>query len=154
MPAHLLPIMHCRQQNDGDCLVACTQMVLAYLGINVPYKRLKQILDVDVWGVPHSHIHNLAHHIPGLDIIRKLGDLPDLLEVIDRGSPPIIFIWTGELPYAEIISYHAIVLAGYDEDYFYVYDPVQVDAPIKVLQGDVALAWIAHNSYFATIEKS
>lgn len=153
MPVHLLPITHYHQQNDGDCLVACAQMVLEYLEIRLAYERLKQILDVDIWGAPHSHIHNLARHIPGLVIKRKPGDLPDLLEAIDRGNPPIVFVWTGELPYAEIVSYHAIVLAGYDEEYFYVYDPAQQNAPIQVLQGDVALAWIAHNSHFATIEK-
>ena len=154
MPVHLLPISHIRQQNDGDCLVACAQMVLEYMGVHVPYERLKRILEVAAWGTPHSSIHNLSRHIPKLIVNRLPGDLPDLWAALTAGKPPIVFVWTGELPYVEIISYHAIVLAGYDEEYFYVHDPALPNAPIKVLQGDVALAWIAHNSHFATLERA
>jgi hypothetical protein len=128
-------------------------MVLTYLGFNLPYDRLKRLLEVADWGTPHSHIHYLSRHLPNLVVTRRPGDIPDLLAAINAHHPPIIFVWTGELPYAEVISYYAIVLAGYDEEYFYVYDPAQPIAPIKVLQGDIALAWIAHNSHFAILEK-
>ncbi|MCQ3974871.1 MAG: hypothetical protein DPW09_15630 [Anaerolineae bacterium] len=44
-PIHL-SVPHVQQQWPGECLVACSQMVLTYLAIPVTYKRLLRLLRV------------------------------------------------------------------------------------------------------------
>jgi len=128
-------------------------MVLESLDIQVPYLRLLTLLDVAPWGTPHRNIRQLEENFASIHVIHKQGALPDLFQVIESGFPATVFVWTGDLPYWDIETWHAVVIIGYDEQYFYLNDPAFNEVPFAVLHGDLDLAWIAYDSYFAVIEK-
>ena len=127
-------------------------MMLEARGISVPYSRLLSILDVAPWGTPHRNIRKLAEVATNIQVTYKQGELADLCRVLDTGLPPTAFVWTGELPYWSVKTWHAVVLVGYDVQKFYVNDPAFDEAPQLVSQGDFDLAWLAYDSYYAMVE--
>ena len=151
MPRHLLTVPHRKQEKDSDCLAACAAMVLDSIDIHVPYQNLLTLLDVAPWGTPHRNIRHLAENFTSIRIIYKQGALPDLFQVIESGFPATVFVWTGDLSYWDIGTWHAVVIIGYDEQYFYLNDPAFDEAPLPVSHGDLDLAWIAYDSYYAVI---
>ena len=80
-----------------------------------------------------------------------IQSLPDLFRALDTGTPAIVFIWTGDLPYWTLETWHAVVVVGYDEANFYLNDPAFPTAPQIVSHGDLDLAWIAYDAYYAVI---
>jgi uncharacterized protein YvpB len=56
------------------------------------------------------------------------------------------------LPYWTVETWHAVVVIGYDNNFFYVNDPAFEFAPQVVTQGDLELAWIAYDAYYAVLE--
>ncbi|MCB8943909.1 MAG: C39 family peptidase [Ardenticatenaceae bacterium] len=153
MPKQLLPVPHHKQKAESDCLAACTAMMLATLNIQLPYTRLLSILDIKPWGTPHRNIQKLAELAPGVHVIYKQGTITDLFQLLDTGKAVVVFVWTGDLPYWHLETWHAVVIIGYDEHYFYLNDPAFDDAPQAVSHGDLDLAWIAYDTFFAVIEK-
>ena len=149
MPKRLLPIPHQRQRSDGDCLAACAAMVLAYLERGVDYGRLRQLLKIKSYGAPASNIRLLAQ----LDLVVTYGvtDMVSLENMLAQGQPVIVFVRTGELPYWDYNSDHALVVVGYDENSLYVNDPYFPDVPFTVSQGDFELAWLERDYYYALI---
>lgn len=59
-----------------------------------------------------------------------------------------------EVPYWNVGTWHAVVLVGYDEQYLYVNDPAFETAPQAVLCGDLDLAWLAYDSYYAMVQRA
>ncbi len=153
MPKRLLKLANYRQTKESDCLAACASMMLEAVGIVVPYPRLLSILDVAPWGTPHRNICKLLEIIPNVRVTYRQGELTDLYRALDTGLPPAVFVWTGELPYWSIATWHAVVLVGYDKQQFYVNDPAFAVAPQPVGQGDFDLAWLAYDSYYAVVER-
>lgn len=51
---------------------------------------------------------------------------------------------TGELPYWEVDTPHAVIVAGIEGEQAYLFDPAIDTAPVTVNVGDLMLAW----SYF------
>ena len=153
MPKRLLTVPHHKQQRESDCLTACAAMALDTLDVYVPYQQLLEILDVASWGTPHRSIKHLADHFTNIVVTYKQGALPDLFQEIDSGHPVIVFVWTGDLPYWTVETWHAVVIIGYDNQHFYINDPAVSDAPQIVSHGDLDLAWIAYDSYWAMLTK-
>lgn len=151
MPKRFLTVPHYPQQLESDCLAACAGMALAMLGIQIGYDSLLAVLDSKPWGTPHRNIQHLSRLIPGIQITYRQGALPDVFRAIDAGTPVILFVWTGDLPYWTVETWHAVVAVGYDEDSFYVNDPALAVAPQIVAHGDLDLAWIAYGAYYAVI---
>ncbi len=60
--------------------------------------------------------------------------------------PCILFLRTGELPYWQLDTPHAVVLAGLEADQAHIFDPAIEEAPVSVSQGDLLLAW-SHSEY-------
>jgi len=58
--------------------------------------------------------------------------------------PSILFVRTRELPYWQIDTPHAVVLAGVEGDSVYLFDPAVEAGPVSIPSGDLVLAW----SYF------
>lgn len=57
----LITVPHVQQAHAGECLAACAQMVCRYLGINVDYRHLIRLLEIQQEvGVSFAKIHNLA----------------------------------------------------------------------------------------------
>jgi len=141
-----------RQQEESDCLAACAAMMLRAVNIDLPYSTLLSVLGIKPWGAPHRNILNLAKLSPNISVTYQQGEIPDLRRVLDRGLPPVAFVWTGELPYWSTDVWHAVVLVGYDDQNFYVNDPVFPIPAQPVTVGDFDLAWLAYDSYYAVIE--
>ena len=153
MPKQLLPIPHYKQQAESDCLAACAAMMLGAINIQVPYERLLSILDIKPWGTPHRNILKLAELVQGVAVIYKQGAIPDLFQALDKNKAVMVFVWTSDLPYWQLETWHAVVVVGYDEQHFYLNDPAFDHAPQTVSHGNLDLAWIAYDTYYAVIEK-
>ena len=147
MPKVLLSVPHQRQLNDGDCLVACAAMLLAYLGRSFDYARLRHLLNVQPFGAPAGNIRRLAQL--NLNVTYSQTDLNGLETMVQQNRPVIVFVRTGELPYWTYSTDHALVVVGYDDDYLYVNDPDRDEAeiPLAVPRGDFELAWLERDYY-------
>lgn len=149
MPKVLLPVSHLKQTSEGDCLAACAAMVLKHLGLTLSYSDLLELLKIRSYGAPAGNIR----------LITQLGlsvtDLPGLIQLLEQGSPVIVFLRTGDLSYWRYNTDHAIVVTGYDSEaqQLFVHDPYANEAPIAVTQGDFELAWSERDYHFATITR-
>jgi ABC-type bacteriocin/lantibiotic exporter with double-glycine peptidase domain len=149
MPKHLLRVLHIPQQDSADCLAACVAMMLSAIDISVEYSRLVKGLGIQPWGAPHRNILHVQRLAPNIRITYRQGELRDLLVAIDDGFPPVVFVNTTDLPYWSVTALHAVVITGYDDTHFFIHDPAFEHAPQISLQDELALAWLAHDSYFA-----
>lgn len=124
-------------------------MVLAYLNHHIHYPRLLNLLKIKSFGAPASHIRFLDRL--GLQVTYSVTDMLGLESLIDQQHPPIVFVQTGELPYWEHATAHALVVVGYDETQMFIHDPYFENAPIAVPRGDFELAWLERDYHYAVI---
>ena len=110
----ILSVPHYLQLDDGYCLPACVQMVLAYWGIAREQRAIAEKLGlIPGAGVPGSRLKTLSSK--KLKVTYGSGELVDLTKALEQAIPPIILVYTGELPYWEQATAHAVVLLGLDE---------------------------------------
>ena len=145
----ILPVPHILQTTQADCLAACASMVLSYLDKPLPYDELLALLDVQWFGAPFSNIRNLEQI--GVRVLCQKGSLDDLRKHLHDGEPIITPVFTGELPYVDEATNHAVVVVGIGKYYVYVNDPAVAEAPIPVPIGDFDLAWLERNEWYAVI---
>lgn len=146
----LLPVIHVQQHNEGDCLAACVDMVLKYLAAPRAYPRLLRALHIDKRvGAPFPNIQRLEKL--GITVVFRQGSLVQLYKFLQNGWPVIIPVKTGQLPYWQEDTDHAIVVVGMDEQSVYINDPAFVTAPIPVSHGNLDLAWLERNEYYAVL---
>src|SRR5689334_2708620 len=106
----LLNIPHIQQTRDGWCLPACIAMVSAY------WQRPLLQDDVALWlgatgvGVPASRIQLLTRR--DWDVVYRTGSVQDLTEWLGKETPCILFVRTGDLPYWNLDTPHAVVLGA------------------------------------------
>lgn len=141
MPKVLLPISHLKQAGEGDCLAACAGMVLQHLRLAVSYADLLRLLGIRSFGAPAGNIRLLAQL--GLTVTYSVTDLNGVVQLLDEGAPVIAFLRTGDLPYWQYSTDHAVVVVGYDSDtkQIFLNDPYTDRAAIGVSQGNFELAW-------------
>ena len=93
-----LDVLHYPQVDDGYCLPACVQMVLAYLGLPSTQDRLARELDVrPPLGAPASSVIRLRSDV--LDVTFTSGSLNDLRSHLAQGHPPTVFVQVGEIAF-------------------------------------------------------
>jgi uncharacterized protein YvpB len=128
-------------------------MVLKHLGLTLSYPDLLELLKIRSYGAPAGNIRLIAQL--GLSVTYSVTDLPGLIQLLEQGSPVIVFLRTGDLPYWKYNTDHAIVVTGYDSEahQLFVHDPYANEAPIAVTQGDFELAWSERDYHFATITR-
>ncbi len=152
MPALLLPVEHFEQRRDGECLAACAAMVLAYMNFPFTYERLVALLRIQEGvGTGAFNVHELERL--GLTVIYKRGTLDELREHLTNNRPCIAFVNTGELPYWNEATGHAVVVIGLDNQYVHVNDPAFPNAPIQASHGDFGLAWLERDEYYAALSR-
>lgn len=149
MPKTLLPVPHMPQENDGDCLAACTAMVLQYLQRPLPYSQIRQLLKIRAYGAPAGNVRYLTQL--GFAVVFSQIDMPGLEDWIEQGQPVMTFVRTGDLPHWHYTTDHAVVVVGYDDDALYLNDPNENKAPIAVPRGDFELAWLERDYAYAVI---
>jgi len=146
----ILPVPHRPQLADGYCLPACVQMVLAYWGIDRDQADLaRQMGTLAQAGTPGSRVSVFASD--ALEVAYREGDLSDLQAALAQGIPPIVLVYTRELPHWTKATAHAIVVVGFDNDSVVVNDPGMSQPAIRVLLSDFQLAWDEMANLFALI---
>lgn len=152
MPSLLLPVKHNTQEEKNGCLAACAQMILSYLNIPTQQRQLNKLFDRKDLGARFTHVNRVTKF--GVKVILQTGDENNLREAVDNGSPPMIFVATGELTsYWQEDVQHALVVIGYDDTHFYLNDPVFADAPKRVLIDELMLAWLEFDYTYALITR-
>lgn len=147
----LLSVPHRRQLSDGYCLPACIEMVLAAQGIEQDQTRLAQKLGVIPGiGLPGSRIKQLA--TSQIQVTYGEGELGDLQTAVSNRTPPITLVSTGELPYWDTTTPHAVVVTGIDEKAVWLHDPAKEQPHIEVPLGDFLLAWDMMMNLYAIIK--
>ena len=145
-----LPVAHVHQPGTGDCLPACVEMVLSYLNVAYSPTQVARLLKVIPGiGAPAFNVQNMEQL--GLQVAYRQGTLRILHSHLVNGSPSIVFLSTGELPYWTVNVDHAVVLVGMDGTRAFVNDPAFAGAPISIPLGDFDLAWLEHNEMYAVI---
>lgn len=144
---------HRRQQRESDCLVACAEMALNHLGIQIEQARLRRLLRVGPEFTSFSHLHYLRR----LGLSVTLGDQGDtsLFETyISLGLPVIVAAKTLNWPHwGEIITEHAVVAVGIDQahDLIYIHDPFFAEAPIEMDLLRFETGWEEKERWYAVI---
>jgi hypothetical protein len=115
-------------------------MVLDFVGRGIDYSQLLEILRIRSYGAPAGNIRNLSQL--ELSVTYSVTDIDGLLQLLKNDTPEIVFLRTGDLPYWQYQTDHAVVVVGYDDDaqLVYVNDPYFDEAPIAVPQGFFELA--------------
>lgn len=127
-------------------------MVSAYWGIPVLQEDVARWLGTSDIGTPSSRIQRLTLH--GYSITYAEGSATILAEWLQQGVPPILFVQTDDLPYWEINTAHAVVIAGSDSEQAILIDPAK-DAPyFAVSIGDLLLGWSHFDYTFAAVKPS
>jgi len=148
----ILRMKHLQQRRHGECLAACAAMVLAYIGVSIPYHKLLTLLEVRAnVGTPSFKIRNLERS--GIHVLYQRGSLEQLRSHLTAGQPCIVFVKTKDLPYRNDDTAHAIVLVGVDDQSFYVDDPEFAESPLTVPFGDFDLAWLEHDEMYAVLTR-
>ncbi len=146
-----LNVPHIQQADSGECLAACTAMLLAYYAIPCDYQQLLKTLRVQPeLGAPFSNITRLTE-LGFLVGFRQAGTLEVIYRLLRQGWPCIIAVDTGELPYWEVSTGHAVVLAGMDKTHVYLNDPEMTDGPFQVSTDDFYLAWQEYAFSYAVL---
>jgi len=116
-------------------------MALAFWGVFMSQAEIaSQIGHIEGAGTPARHITRLA--ALGIEVEwSENGTVDELQQAITDDKVPVVFLRTGELPYWEQDSPHALVIVGVEADTVYVNDPAFENAPIPVPVGYFELAW-------------
>lgn len=149
MPTISLPVPHQRQREDADCLPTCVAMVLAYLGKDVSYRRIKNLLKTKSFGTPGHHLLHLTEL--GLQVLYREGSMEELKAHLAKGDPCIVLVRTADLPYWHFTTDHALVVVGCDDRNIYVNDPAFDNYPIAVPLVKFELAWMAFDYRYGSL---
>jgi len=115
-------------------------MVLAYHRIEHAEADVRRMLGARPYGTPSFAVQRLA--IPHITVEYREWSNQELLALLDRGAPLIIFVRTGFLDYWETDVAHAIIVTGAEAPNFYwVHDPAQPVAPIATAWHGLLAAW-------------
>jgi len=154
MSKPLLPVPHRTEAFVGGCLPACCQMALAFWGVSELQATIAvRIGHVEGAGTPARNITRLTGF--GVEVEwHDDGTVDALRRAVIDGKVAIVFLRTGELPYWDHDSPHALVVVGVEAETVYVNDPAFENAPIPVPLGDFELAWGEFGYQWATVRGS
>ncbi len=135
-----LNVPHQKQTKAGWCLPACIAMMAAYWQQNLTQAEVARRLGVRGGGAPASHVQSLTEH--GFNVTYSTGSLSDLYACLAHNVPVIVFVRTSELPYWDVDTPHAVIVAGIEGEQAYLFDPAIDTTPVTVNMGDLMLAWL------------
>jgi ABC-type bacteriocin/lantibiotic exporter with double-glycine peptidase domain len=144
---------HRQQRRESDCLIACAEMVLNYLGIPLSHERLARLLRAGAAFTPFTNLRYLASL--GLSItLGEHGDLSIFEPNLELGLPVVVGVqtllwghWQGE------VTRHAVVVVGIDREHgvIYINDPFFPHAPIEMSLLRFEIGWQEKDREYAII---
>ncbi len=147
----LLRVKHIQQRVRGECVAACSAMALDYIGLSASYDRLLKLLRIQPAGTASFNIRELEKL--GVTVVYKQGTLEEIYDHLTEDRPCIAFVDTGELPYWDEATSHAVVVVGLDSEDVYLNDPAYPNAPMLVSRGDFGLAWLERDEIYAAFKR-
>ncbi len=144
-----LNVPHLLQDKPSWCLPACVAMVAAYWGQPLYQADVARWLGTQAIGTPSSRIQRLAAY--GFAVVYQPGSLIQLQWWIQQRTPCILFVRTGSLSYWQIDTPHAVVLAGFEDDQAYLFDPYHPQSPQEVSAEELMLAWSYSDYTYAVL---
>lgn len=114
-------------------------MVASYWGQPLYQGDIARWLRTTEIGTPARNVNILVSY--GFDVAYLEGSLQLLMASLQDGAPCITFVRTRDLPYWEVDTAHAVILAGVEDDNVQLYDPAFADAPKIVSLEAFMLAW-------------
>lgn len=145
-----LNVPHLRQFKPGWCLPACVASVAAYWQRPLSQDDIARWVGTTWIGTPSSRIQRLAQH--GFEVVYRTGSVVDLEGWLAQQTPCILFLRTSELPYWQVDTPHAVVLAGLEAESARLVDPDYEVAPVAVTVDELLLAW-SHSDYTYAVLK-
>lgn len=142
----MLPVPYVAQINDGACLPACAQMVLAYLGLEVKQTQLIRLLGTTDAGTPFSRLRLLSQFGIKVDL-RVNATLAELREHL----PVIVALHSDWLSDQQATGQHAVIIVAMGDNSVTVLDPAQDENPMQLSRDEFLAAWIEMDSIFATL---
>lgn len=149
----LLTIEHKQQQRESDCLVACTQMVLSYLGVEITSGRLSRLLDItESYGL----LNNLRFLTDlGMNVhYDDYGDIAIFEQHLAIGLPIIAGVQTlGWKHWHQEVTYHAVVVVGLNltDRTIAIHDPFLPEGPIEMPILDFEIGWFEKDAQYVVI---
>lgn len=125
-------------------------MVLEFLGYSFSEAELVQRLGTKSFGTPAPNLRRLEKI--GFSVIYESGALSTIQAHVQKGSPCLTFVQTGDLPYWDENTAHVIVVIGIDDDNIYVNDPAFDMAPQIISLDYFLLAWSEFDHRYAIIQ--
>jgi ABC-type bacteriocin/lantibiotic exporter with double-glycine peptidase domain len=144
---------HRRQRRESDCLVACADMVLNHLGIQLGYQRLAKLLRAGPSFTPFSNLRFLASLRLSITLGEQ-GDVSLFAPYLDLGLPIVVGVKTlGWQHWGNEVTEHAVVVVGIDQaqNKIYIHDPFFSEAPIEMSLIAFEAGWIEGEGYYAII---
>src|SRR5215212_6053174 len=144
---------HRRQRRESDCLVACTEMALNHLGLQIRYQRLAKLLRAGPSYTPFSNLRYLEQLRLSITIGEQ-GDPSIFAPYLELGLPVLVGVKTIEWPHwGQQIADHAVVVVGIDQsnDVIYIHDPFFAEAPIEMALIDFEIGWEEKERLYAVI---
>jgi ABC-type bacteriocin/lantibiotic exporter with double-glycine peptidase domain len=124
-------------------------MVTSYLGYDVSYETLYELLGTQWYGTPFRHIERLANL--GLRVeIAHLG-APEMVNYIKQDLPIIAGVHTATLPYWTQAVDHVVVVVGVGSEQVYLHDPSLSSGPQAVSRTAFELAQLDFDNLCAVI---
>lgn len=153
MSKSLLAVPHRVEAFAGACLPAYLQMALAFIGVNWPQERVAgQLGHIAGAGTLARNVTRL--NTPGTRVrYMTNGALEDVQASLAREEVPVLFVRTGELPYWEEDTTHAVLVVGLDADIILINGPAFEQAPIPVPVDDFSLAWYELGNTWAVVAR-
>jgi ABC-type bacteriocin/lantibiotic exporter with double-glycine peptidase domain len=142
------------QIENGYCLAACVQMVMAFYGEAFSQRYWARKLDIRPGlGAPAPNIKNLASD--KVQVEYGEGTQHQFEQWLNLQVPVIVFIQAGDLPHwhREFFQ-HAVVVTGIMENDVFIMDPALNDGPSVVSQEAFLLAWSGMDYLYAVLKFS
>jgi ABC-type bacteriocin/lantibiotic exporter with double-glycine peptidase domain len=134
-----LSVPHFKQEFPFSCLAACVRMVLAYHGRTCSEDEVRQLLGTVPQGTPARAILRVA--ALGFDVQLRFTNLGELNAALNAGTPPVVFVNTGDLDYWSFDCAHVLVVVGMDVTSLSVNDPHLDSAPQQTSLSGFHQAW-------------
>ncbi len=150
MPTNLLPVPHHKQSRSGACLPAIARMVLEFFGYTTSEAKLARRLGSQTFGTPAPNLHRLKRL--GFTVTYDSVTLTTLRANLEAGLPCLVFVLTGDLPYWNENTAHAMVATGIDDENLYVNDPAFDTTPQVIPLDYFLLAWSEFDHRCAVIQ--